>query len=112
MTDEERRNRNPKPEWVQTTRAAIEAMPEVRAGQLELHRVYVLIGRSNNVPTLNFGGVTIAFDPVTLLPSWGYVFDAPRLPSMKVILRAGPDGTLFDAEGNTITVRLYTGEDT
>jgi hypothetical protein len=109
MTDEERRNRNPAVEVVPITLAEIEAMPIVRAAELELRKVYV-IQTARHVATLNYMGTTLKMNPVTLDTVKVHHFHAPRIP-LNVFIHATPDGSFADAVGTRITIRRWMGED-
>ncbi len=105
MTDEERRNRNPKPEVVDTTRAAINAMPEVFIKDLEWGRVYLMVAQ-RTISTMNYFG----FLEVGGVKA--YCFSAPRIQQV-FTLRERPDGsgTLEDGRGVKVTIRKYEGPD-
>jgi hypothetical protein len=109
MTEEERLNRNPAPEVVKMTWAELEAMPEVLAPALELHRVYIMQGE-RTISTFNYMGKVMAMNPLTFDVQPGYRFHGPRV-NVDACLTAWPDGTLHDMAGNKITVRLFTGAD-
>ncbi len=106
MTDEERRNRNPAPEFLPYNPAE---HPEMRVSDLEQYKVYILEGNSI-VASMNYMGQVPAFNLVTLQPVVAYLFDAPRA-GIEVTLLATPEGTLVDTEGHKITLRKFTGPD-
>lgn len=107
MTDEERKNRNPKPEVEAVP--DIEIYPRVTADDLELHRVYVVQGQ-RFVTTLNYMGRRVLLHPVTLDAVLTHHFHGPRA-NLNVFLAAKDDGTFTDAVGTRIVVRRYTGAD-
>jgi hypothetical protein len=110
MTEEERRNRNPKPEVHPYNRAE---HPLVPLGQLERHRVYVLDSQAQGgkfIVTMNYLGECLAMDPLTLRPVVCHEFTAPRIGDT-VALRPTGDGNLMDAEGHVIEVRRFDGPD-
>lgn len=109
MTEDERRNRNPKMEVVRTTRAEIEAMPAVGVADLEMHRVYV-VQSEKHITTLNYLGATHLFDVQVMDVVRVHHFHGPRV-GMDIYLAARPDGSWRDAVGTRITVRKWTGED-
>lgn len=110
MTDEERRNRNPKVEVVRTSLTEIEAEhPRVTSAELEIHRVY-LLQSARNISTLNYMGRRHLLHPVTLDAVTTHHFHGPRA-ALDVFLVANPDGSFSDAVGTRITVRRYTGTD-
>ncbi len=106
MTDEERKNRNPRVEYATFNPAEC---PEVRVAGLELHHVYILEGK-RNVASFNYMGEVHVLDPFTLAVVLARHFYGPRA-NLHVYLLAGADGRLQDGEGHIITVRRYTGED-
>jgi hypothetical protein len=109
LTEDERRNRNPKPEVSRVTREEIEAMPAVPADRLERHRVYVLQS-PRNIAKFNYLGKTHAIHPVTLDTVTVHHFHAPRV-GLDVFLAAVGDRQYTDADGTKIVARLWTGED-
>lgn len=106
MTDDERRNRNPAPE---ACSLPIQDCPELRTADLELHKVYILQGPAR-AASLNYMGKRLSRDPRTLDTVMTYHFHGPRV-GLHVFLKAGPEGSLQDADGNKITLRKYTGPD-
>ena len=109
MTDEERRNRNPKVETTTMNREDFEKIPEVRTADLELRRAYILEG-PRVVATFNYMGKERTINPVTLDAVMAYRFRGPRA-NINIALLAAPDGTLMDLEGHKITIRKYEGPD-
>lgn len=110
MTEDERRNRNPAPEFAPTTLEAVEREhPQVTAAELELHRVYV-VQSAKNIATLNYMGKKPALHPVTLDTVLVHHFHGPRV-HLDVYLAAQPDGTFTDATGTRLIVRRWTGPD-
>lgn len=106
MTDDERKNRNPKPEAFKLNLADC---PELHVPDLELHRVYILHG-PRIACTLNYMGKGLSLNPITLDTVVTHHFRGPRA-NVDVFLQAGPGGTLQDGEGHKITLRKYTGPD-
>ncbi len=102
MTDEECANRNPRPERIELR---LEDCPELFIKDLELRRVYILVGRTVGA-TLNFMGC------VDTVVGMRYHFHGPRA-SVDVFLRERPDksGTLEDGMGLKVTIRKYSGPD-
>jgi hypothetical protein len=111
MTDEERRNRNPKPETERTTLAEVEANhPQVMSpSELELHQVYV-IQSAKYISTWNYVGVRHLMHAVTLDAVVVHCFHAPRV-NADACFEAKPDGTYRDAVGTRIVIRKWTGKD-
>lgn len=102
MTDEERANRNPKPEAEQVN---LDDYPEVFIKDLEMARVYILKGE-RIAATFNYVG------EFTVFGQKAYRFYAPRI-EQEVRLRARPDGSgaLEDGRGVKVTIRKYSGPD-
>ena len=102
MTDEERTNRNPKPEILTLK---LEDCPELFIKDLVVPRVYILQGQ-RNISTWNYVGTIEAGGFV------GYRFYAPRI-DLHCVLGERPDksGTLEDGRGVKVTIRKYTGPD-
>ena len=109
MTDEERRNRNPKVETTTMTREDFEKIPELRTADLELHRAYILEG-PRVIATFNYMGKELTVNPLTMDAVIAYCFRGPRA-NLNLALQAGPDGTLMDGAGQKITIRKYDGPD-
>lgn len=106
MTEDERRNRNPAPEW---GRVNLTDHPEVRAHELELNRVY-LLHRGDMGMTMNYAGKMQLMNKRTLETVMAHCFYGPRNLS-SIALMAEADGTLHDDSGKKVTVRRYTGPD-
>jgi hypothetical protein len=105
MTEEERRNRNPKPELVSMSWAEFLAKPKLKATDLLGRRVYYLWKKSANAPpiSINYQG---------RLADGTHWFFAPRI-NLSLLLFERPDGSGFleDGRGIEIEVRLYDGPD-
>ena len=107
VTDEERRNRNPKPEALVSK---LSDHPQIRPSELELNHVYVVQG-PRFASSLNYVGVLHTVDPRTLDALVVHHFHGPRV-NLNVFLAVTPDGAaLRDQMGNTIILRKYTGPD-
>ena len=107
VTDEERRNRNPKPEVYETT---LSDHPQILPSQLELHQVYILQG-PKSVATFNYMGVVHPVEPRILGALVVHHFHGPRV-NLNIFLAVTPDGSaLRDQMGHTIILRKYTGPD-
>lgn len=107
MTDEERRNRNPKSE-----RGTIDLSqhPEVLWWDLEFGRVYVLVGKHVSA-SFNYAGPQARSNPTDPTDErLCHVFHGPRV-GIEISLIAQPDGKLQDGAGQTIPVHRYMGED-
>ncbi len=100
MTDEERENRNPAPEFRKLNLADA---PELFIKDLELLRVYLLMGQQI-AATFNYAGAIEVAPGVT-----AYRFVAPRV-GLGIVLRERPDksGTLEDGRGVKVAIRKYT----
>jgi hypothetical protein len=110
MTEDERRNRNPAPEFTEIkTPADLEVHPIVRASELELHRVYV-VQSARHIVTLNYMGAAWTLHPVTLDTVKTHHFHGPPV-GLDVYLVAKSDGSFSDAEGTRLTVRRWMGKD-
>lgn len=102
MTEDERRNRNPKPETI-TVKAS--ELRELFIKDLEVHRVYVLRQRGPYA-SVNYMGTARENGRIV------YLFHGPRV-SFIAGLRERPDksGTLEDGAGVKVTIYQYTGPD-
>lgn len=115
MTEDERRNRNPKPE---TARLNLDECPIVRPQDLEPFRVYILLS-PRYAASFNYIGKEMGMNSRTLDAVALYHFFAPRVTAVArdagvsphVFLMARGDGSLEDGVGNKITVRKYNGPD-
>lgn len=106
MTDEERRNRNPKPEMHVLK---LEECPPIAVADLEPHRVYILL-TPLSASSWNYMGKEHTLDPVSLDVIVVHVFHAPRIRHT-VALKQHPLGGLCDATGHRIELRAYNGPD-
>ncbi len=97
MTDEERANRSPAPEFHTLNLADA---PELFIKDLEINRVYIL--HQTHAATLNYVGRR----------GPAYHFYGPRA-QVHALLIERPDGsgTLEDGRGVKVTIRKYTGPD-
>lgn len=109
MTDEERRTRTPAPEVM-----AINAKehPVVRPGELELHKAYMLHGPPPHPAfTLNYMGRRDATKQSTGEVVSAHVFWGPRIAGVFVLEEREGADTLFNGDGEPVTVRLWKGPD-
>ena len=77
MTEDERKNRNPKPEPATFQE---DECRELKVADLQLHRVYIVQGESRNAFSLNYMGITPCLTPTldAVLPA--HHFHGPRGP--------------------------------
>lgn len=106
MTDEERKYRNPAPE---VAKFSYEECPEIRVGDLELHRVYIVQG-TKLAASFNYAGKTPSINPITLDAVVVHRFHGPRI-NYDVMLLGMPDGTFQTGDGEKVIVRKYSGAD-
>jgi hypothetical protein len=110
VTDDERRNRNPAVEYFPTTRAEIEALPELHVADLELHRVYILQS-ARHIVTMNYMGKVQALHAETGDVVVCHQFHGPRVGiTVNLVARNGClyTGRMGDEK---ITLRKFTGPD-
>src|SRR4051812_13718038 len=107
MTEEERKNRNPKPEFVTIKLADA---PLLTVADLELHHVYILHS-TEYFMSMNYMGTASTVNPQTGEPVIMHVFEGPRAAIQLALVSVDDGKALRDGAGKRILIRKYTGED-